>query len=599
MDSSPVIAQQSRSIRPTMPQDLNKIRRVTLDLEPQSPRSGMTHSWTPTFEKIERSQSPKHLTPAERQRELFKYFQPLDLEKEPSSSSVPASHDTTLTALAQLVCWRMDARRCMICYFGDGQQYVAAESTKTLDLDDAVRSEDIADALWQGYGSQCTYDKNSICLTTISMGVGCRRDDNIIFEVCDLTKDDRFRHLPCVVQEPHLRYYCGTTLMSSSSKGIPIGTIYVVDEKTRPPATAEHKRFLHTMSKMVMKHLELLRERGERKRALKMNRYLSAFVNPAIETTGGAPKRRKTGVAGHRRVASNSSLRHERKGSQSSIRSQRNMAEDMSDVESNMSDISVASTNTLPKEQGARSTPLKKKNVEEESGHDKVYRSAAQLLRKSLDIAAGGGVVFLDSRSRAGISTSPKEIRKTSNVSIREMRRNSFTAHASHAEVLAFSTNFNPKGVPREPDLDTEEDENETSFNAISTETIEVLLSRYPQGHLWQFDTRGGVVSDSDSDSSVTEHQLAAEGAMLRQYFPNATQIMSVPIWDPTLSRWCVCFAYNTSSYRFFSQETEVIYLIAFCSCMTIELARLASLASDKLKSGMLWPSCLIFDMFC
>jgi hypothetical protein len=575
----PTTAHSPRTTRPAMPQDFNRTRRVTLDLEPQSPRSGTPRAWTPSLETNE--QSRRLLTPAERQRELFKYFQPFDLDNEPISNTGRTPHDFTLTAFAQLVCWRLDARRCIICYFGDGVQYVAAESTKTLDLDDVSRSEDIADALWQGSGSQCSYDQNSICLTTLSLAAGRREDTT--FEVCDLTKDDRFRNLDCVTQDPHLRYYCGTTLMSSY-KGIPIGTIYVVDEKPRAPATTEHKRFLHTMSRSVMSHLELLRERGERKRALKMNRYLSAFVNPSAESN--TLKRRKTSVASHRRVVSNSSLKH--RDSQSSLRSQRNMTEGLSDADSNLSDVSVASTAPISKDQKPRTDSRKKRAVEEVTGHDKVFCNAAQLLRKSLDISGGGGVVFLDSRAsvRAGISSSPKERRKMSNVSIRGMRRNSFTAHASHAEVLAFSTDSNPKGIPRESDPETDEDENEASFNAISTGTIEVLLSRYPQGHLWQFDTRGGVVSDSESDGNTTEHQLAAEAAMLRQHFPEATQIMSVPIWDPSLSRWCVCFAYNTSSYRFFSQETEVIYLIAFCSCMTIELARLASLASDKLKSG-------------
>jgi len=153
------------------------------------------------------------------------------------------------------------------------------------------------------------------------------------------------------------------------------------------------------------------------------------------------------------------------------------------------------------------------------------------------------------------------------------------------AEILAWSTSGSPKGKASSSSADEEEDE-EAAFDALSVDIVNTLITRYPQGKLWVFDASGAIVSDSDGDSPSGDYKLQAEAAVLRQSFPAATQIMSVPIWDSGLSRWSVCFVYNTSKFRFFSVETDLLFVIAFCSCITIELARLASIAADQLKSG-------------
>jgi len=154
------------------------------------------------------------------------------------------------------------------------------------------------------------------------------------------------------------------------------------------------------------------------------------------------------------------------------------------------------------------------------------------------------------------------------------------------AEILAWSTSGSPKGKASSSSADEEEEDGEAAFGALSVDVVNTLITRYPQGKLWVFDASGSIVSDSDGDSPSGDYKLQAEAAILRQSFPAATQIMSVPIWDSGLSRWSVCFVYNTSKFRFFSVETDLLFVIAFCSCITIELARLASIAADQLKSG-------------
>ena len=61
----------------------------------------------------------------------------------------------------------------------------------------------------------------TVCNTTI-----CSND---LLYVPDLTKDRRFKDLPIVIGEPHLRFYCGVPLINRD--GYALGTLCVVDFK--------------------------------------------------------------------------------------------------------------------------------------------------------------------------------------------------------------------------------------------------------------------------------------------------------------------------------------------------------------------------------
>lgn len=62
-----------------------------------------------------------------------------------------SSHDVTLTALAQLGALRLNVKRCMISLFDRSTQYVIAEATQTLSLqNDSVH--EAGDGLWMGVG---------------------------------------------------------------------------------------------------------------------------------------------------------------------------------------------------------------------------------------------------------------------------------------------------------------------------------------------------------------------------------------------------------------------------------------------------------------
>lgn len=75
-----------------------------------------------------------------------------------------------------------------------------------------------------------------------------------VFEVSDLSSDERFTENPFVAGEPHLRFYAGAPLVAGD--GLSLGSICVLDEKPRT-LSPEQKKLMQNLSKIIMSLLEL------------------------------------------------------------------------------------------------------------------------------------------------------------------------------------------------------------------------------------------------------------------------------------------------------------------------------------------------------
>lgn len=100
--------------------------------------------------------------------------------------------------------------------------------------------------------------------------------DYPVFIVDDLSIDDRFNTLPFVTGPPFIRFYAGVPLITK--RGIPIGSLFVVDDRVGKGLTQEKAHFMGTMAVTIMKHMEMVREVEEHRRGMKMSRCLASFV---------------------------------------------------------------------------------------------------------------------------------------------------------------------------------------------------------------------------------------------------------------------------------------------------------------------------------
>ncbi|KAJ5552389.1 CheY-like superfamily [Penicillium frequentans] len=253
------------------------------------------------------NESPKFKIAQE--RELYKYLRvdTGDLQPGPNSPTtqtedvqshdsayVPrSSPDTALTAFAQLGVLRLKAQRALISLFGREQNYVLAEATQSLSLQDHTVEND-RDSLWLG---RCVVPKeDGICRQVASLpqmtpGEDEHVVDGNIYMVPDLLEDGRFSELNMVSGSPKARFYAGTPIISS--KGITIGSYCIIDDKPRSGLDAPSIKFLQDMASTVMVHLDMARYKAEHHRAERMIVGFGSFVegkatlrNEWVQATG-------------------------------------------------------------------------------------------------------------------------------------------------------------------------------------------------------------------------------------------------------------------------------------------------------------------------
>ncbi|KAF2630337.1 hypothetical protein BU25DRAFT_362458 [Macroventuria anomochaeta] len=486
----------------------------------------------------------------ERARELYKYFRP-PVAAEPI--------DTVLTAHAQLTAWRLNAERAMISLIDEETQYFVAESTKTVHLDDAAQYDNPEDAIWAG----CVRVPKAgrLCEHTIST-LPPPEGGPALFEVLDLSKDERFDQLSFIAGPPHFRYYAGVPLRTSC--GINIGSLYVLDSKVRPALTRNEKGFLGVMADNVMQHLEMTRDKKDRRRTFRMNECLSAYVDPTPEN---AKNRRRY-----------------------SHHSESESIDPDSDADS-------------------RRTADGSERIE-------VITRAAELLREAVDIEeGGGGVLFLDTSLAAVPSQHPflgddhtnenttaegsrrKDLRQpnqpldgsdsptTTKPSTRSSSPEIRRKRNGSTEVLAHTY----RSVSKSPD--------QPEFTSFTPEELLKIIKRYPRGKMFTFDHEGQELSDASDNGSVLSgrpnsrrrrERASADFANLHACFPKARQIMFIPLWDSTTSRSAACFVYNCSEYRNFSHNLEFLHCITFNNCVDTELLRLANSKANEQKSDFI-----------
>ncbi|KAI8958450.1 hypothetical protein F5Y11DRAFT_336206 [Daldinia sp. FL1419] len=229
-----------------------------------------------------------------RQRDLHKYYQPwLDSKKlktvpadtGPSTiREVRCSHDTTLTALAQLAALRLNVKRGMVSLIDSNTQIILAEATQTLSLVDERRHAP-GDHIWLGHVSlprqDCMDEHTFGSIITYKDPEG-KDVDVSAFVVKDTFEDDRFKYRSYVTSGASVRFYAGVPIVTK--QGHAIGVYAVSDIRPRPQGlTLDEAQFMEDVAQIVADHLERVMDTMGRVSERDFMRGISYFLEDLSE----------------------------------------------------------------------------------------------------------------------------------------------------------------------------------------------------------------------------------------------------------------------------------------------------------------------------
>ncbi|OQD87077.1 hypothetical protein PENANT_c006G04209 [Penicillium antarcticum] len=495
-------------------------------------------------------------------------------------ASLLYSPNTTLTSLAQLAALRLNAQRAFITILNRDSQFVLAEATKTTNVGSSTLFGSKGDNLFAGT-STLTNTWN-ICQETVNILPQEQEDGTYPFLIInDLQREERFSDLPFVQDEPHSRFFAGTPLTSESN--INLGCLFILDPEPREGLSDTDKDILGTVGAMVMDYLQVSRQAVEGRRASRLSQGLRLFVDGNSSFADDAPLARpnisnyspSSHTSPHSRASRSASSQH----SDSSLRAAQAENNDVPIQDGDARTSGLFSTEDLGARISASPSPSSYSSRQGDGGSmvssntDWLFQRAANLLRQSLDLDGAGGVMLLETSDDS--SDSPARS----------------PSHPADIEtpgpVLALSTREDPFSY---------QTASEVSYPAVKLDNVFLnqLSRRYPKGRLWSFH-RDGSLSTSDEEQSVgasrryNQTSRALEASKLRAFFPDASQVMFVPLWNANKLQWFAgCFSWTPQSTRVFSRAVDLSSMFGFASSIMTEYSRVESVVADRQKGDFI-----------
>ena len=364
----------------------------------------------------------------------------------------------------------------------------------------------------------------------------------------------------------------------TTNKGINIGSLFIIDNVVRPRLSADQQSFLGSVAQIIMKHLEMSRDAQERKKAMRMSRGLNAFVEgkSSLGSEGYLPGssyigHREERVNGHidpadssksderTRIRKRDGLTKDRNSRQSKNSS--SLSFSMNDESSDVlaSGPTHSYSGELPRDvklspdhetsQSESDVDISRENLEVD--HKTTIARAADLLRQSLDLRDGGGVVYFDtilgfSRYVEGAPTSPTKQDMAVDINSEDesstfVRRNSLVVNSTAFRHESIDSIFEAQTPEKLADIisfavdrpimgSRDKAQQPASFIPLGEESLQYLLRRYPRGSLWSFDEDGSLSSSEEevapSERAMSSHRKARIrereyiASMLLKHFP-------------------------------------------------------------------------------
>ncbi|KAJ5360765.1 CheY-like superfamily [Penicillium concentricum] len=498
--------------------------------------------------------------------------------------SSPSSPNTTLTSFAQLAALRLNAQRAFITVLNTDSQFILAEATRNSNLKSSKSSVGEGDRLFAG--TTTLSDTWNICQETVAIDPDNEDGLYSFMVVNDLQQEERFRDLPFVAQEPHSRFYAATPLTSES--GINLGCLFVLDPEPRQGLSDTEKDTLGRVAELVMDYLMVSRQAAEGRRASRLSRGLHLFVDGNSSFPSNARMSSRSNSSAHSAHSAQSlsprgspHLRASRStGSQTNELefpsprsapgngSQNGNPRPLSPI-SNQNDVPVPPSPT-PSLQSSR---YGESNSEDSSSSNRwLFQRAANLLRQSLDLDGAGGVMFMEASDNSSEYVAAGHCDSTQST--------------NPAPILALSTRGDPFSYQASSTL---------SDPAVNLDNIflKQLTHRYPKGKLWSFHHDGTFSTSEDQliDESRKQRKKskASETSKLNKFFPDASEVMFVPLWNATDSQWFAgCFCWTPQPTRVFSPAVDLSSVFAFGSSIMTEYSRVESVIADRQKGDFI-----------
>lgn len=488
----------------------------------------------------------------------------------PGEGLVLGNPNQTLNSFAQLAAMRLGVQRVLISVSDRDSQHILANSTQSLDTTGQT----------DGWSGLSTFDHTwSICKATVALPPSTRNPPQYRYLVVDdMSKDDRYASLPFVQGEPGFRFYAGTPLTTETK--INIGCFFVLDTQPRSGLTDAEKETLGSLGIIIMDYLKISRQAHEGRRATRLSRGLSCFVEGGRSLTEDV----HPSYMGSPGFSNDNSSRLGDSLHSGGPPSRRSHSSDTRSVSSE----SESKADSLPSEWGSS-----RKGAHFDETHDTSwpFKRAANILRESLELGGDGGVILLEAGNNPTLDS--------------ESGSDSAGETGNPAPTLAISTLEDPFGPSTESKVTCPTMNLDHSF-------LLRLFRRYSKGRLWGFH-RDGMLSSSDDDDDADEPRLsrsrsqrsktgdlplprsgkgkwkAMENKLLNQYFPNACQVLFVPLWNAGNSQWFSgCFCWTTVETRVFSPSVELSSVLGFGSSIMADYSRIQSLISDRQKGDFI-----------
>lgn len=541
---------------------------------------------------------------------------------------------------------RLKASRALISLFDRNYQYIVAEATPSLPLTPSA-----------GFADHEAGEHLVLCGTAIprtagicELALGISRfppskdplgDAHVpITIIPDLAADPRSSQRAFCHLRPENRFYAGVPLRTP--KGIDIGVFCVFDTQPRGDLDNVSTRFLQDLSQIVVDYLDHWRQRENHRHADRMVRGVGSFVE------------RKSTIAEEKATESPEVLGDNlpQQGGIDEVRQHDQQEVDLQSPGTPTSPSSPSakvelgylqnqpSSQTLPLRRPGP-TPISKSTLSEplttasrslsyivqthpqEPQIKHIFSTAASIIRDSIDVES---VLFLEAsiRSFGGLAEpisydakSPEDNNSASSP-IDDMEPPPRHRHDNRSK--GKSKTCRVLGLSGPSISSVNRDPAPKAFSSVSEGLLAKLLRRYPNGKVFNFDAKGQIESDSDSDPDgetilgavePREASIASpeqphgadpslarstkrdspldEGEELTSIFPGARSLAIVPLWDTLKHRWYAGgFVSSTKHARTFAVEHELSYLRAFGIIIMSKIDRLEAQLIERSKNDLL-----------